>query len=98
MAIYNVHLLPVTSLEYTTETRMQFADLLDRIKGESLPFILAGDFNFTETTPQAAELRRLGLVDAFDLGGWGRGQPGRSPLSCDISPVSGWITSTSAAG
>jgi len=28
VAIYNVHLLPVSSLEYTTETRMQFADLL----------------------------------------------------------------------
>ena len=73
VAIYNVHLLPVSSLEYTTETRMQFADLLDRIKGESLPVIVGGDFNFTEAAAQAAESRRLGLVEAFDLGGWGRG-------------------------
>ncbi len=73
VVIYNVHLLPVSSLEYTTETRMQFADLLDRLKGESLPVILGGDFNFTETTPQATQLRKLGLAEAFDLGGRGRG-------------------------
>lgn len=73
VAIYNVHLLPPTGLEYTTETRSQFADLLDSLAEESRPFILAGDFNFTERTPQAAALRRLGLIEAFDQGGWGRG-------------------------
>ncbi len=73
VAIYNVHLLPPIGLEYTTETRLQFADLLAHLAGESRPFILAGDFNFTERTPQAAALRRLGLIEAFDQGGWGRG-------------------------
>lgn len=73
VAIYNVHLLPPLGLEYTTETRAQFADLLDLLASESRPFIVAGDFNFTESAPQAAALRRLGLVEAFDQGGWGRG-------------------------
>ncbi len=73
VAIYNVHLLPPISLEYTTENRMQFADLLDHLAKESQPFILAGDFNFTETTPQAAALRRLGTQEAFAVGGRGRG-------------------------
>jgi endonuclease/exonuclease/phosphatase (EEP) superfamily protein YafD len=73
VAIYNVHLLPVSGLEYTTETRVQCADLLALLAAESRPFILAGDFNFTERTPQAAAFRRSGLLDAFDQGGWGRG-------------------------
>lgn len=73
VAIYNIHLLPPISLEYTTENRLQFADLLDHLRKESLPFILAGDFNFTETTPHAAALRRLGTQDSFAVGGWGRG-------------------------
>lgn len=84
VALYNVHLLPPTSLEYTTESRLQFADLLDHLRKESLPFILAGDFNFTETTPQAAALRRLGTQEAFAVGGWGRGStwPVNSFLRC----------------
>jgi endonuclease/exonuclease/phosphatase (EEP) superfamily protein YafD len=73
VAIYNVHLLPPTSLKYTTENRLQFADLIDQLAAESMPFILAGDFNFTETTPQAAVLRRVGTVEAYAVGGWGRG-------------------------
>jgi len=73
VAVYNIHLLPPWGLEYTTENRLQFADLLDKLAGERLPVILAGDFNFTETSPNAASLRGIGLRDAHDLGGWGRG-------------------------
>lgn len=73
VAIYNIHLLPPYGLDYTTEGRVQFADLLDLLAAEKLPVIIAGDFNFAETSPHAAALRRLGLADAFSVGGWGRG-------------------------
>jgi endonuclease/exonuclease/phosphatase (EEP) superfamily protein YafD len=87
VAFYNVHLVPPMSLDRVKATRMQLADLLDRLKSESLPAVVAGDFNFTETTPNAAAVERVGLVEAFTVGGWGRG-PTR--------PVSGlfrWIPS-----
>ncbi len=73
VAVYNVHLLPPRRLDYTTVTRLQFADLLDRVNDESLPVIVAGDFNFTQRSPQAAALGRNGMRDAHSLGGWGRG-------------------------
>ncbi len=73
IAVYNVHLLPPFGLDYIIETRAQFADLLEHLEREQLPFILAGDFNFTERSPQASRLGKLGVHDAQDLGGWGRG-------------------------
>jgi len=73
VAFYNIHLLPPWGLEYTIENRSQFADLLDVLSAEKLPFVLAGDFNFTERSPNASALRRLGLLDTHRLAGWGRG-------------------------
>jgi endonuclease/exonuclease/phosphatase (EEP) superfamily protein YafD len=73
VAFYNVHLLPPWGMDYTIETRQQFADLRDLLAAESLPFVLAGDFNFTELSPQADELGDLGIADSLTLGGWGRG-------------------------
>lgn len=73
VALYNVHLLPPRTLAYAQESRLQFADLLDRLAAERLPVVVAGDFNLTETTPQHAFLRRAGLADAWDLAGRGRG-------------------------
>lgn len=73
VAVYNVHLLPPWGMDFLIETRREFADLLDMLAAEPLPTILAGDFNFTERSPQARALRRNGIRDAHDLGGWGRG-------------------------
>lgn len=73
VAAYNIHLLPPWGIEYVTENRTQFADLLTLLEHEPLPCILAGDFNFTEASPNAARLRELGLRDAQDVAGWGRG-------------------------
>jgi len=87
VALYNIHLLPPWGLEYTIETRTEFADLLNVLSREKLPVIIAGDFNFTERSPQAAALREIGVLDAQDIGGWGRGS---------TWPVSGffrWIPS-----
>lgn len=73
VAVYNIHLLPTYWGDYTIAGRVQFADLLDLLADERLPIIMGGDFNFTETSPHAAALSRLGLSDAHALGGWGRG-------------------------
>lgn len=73
LAVYNVHLLPPATLNRIIETRRQFVDLADLVRDERLPVVLAGDFNFTETSPQAAALTGLGLRDAYDVGSWGRG-------------------------
>ena len=73
VALYNVHLMPPMGLTYTTEQRLQFADLLDRLRHERLPVILCGDFNFTNHSAYADALARLGLVDAHRISGHGRG-------------------------
>jgi len=73
VAVYNVHLLPPWGLEYTTEHRIQFADLVELLASEPYPVVLGGDFNFTERSPQAAVLGRHRLRDAHPVGGWGRG-------------------------
>lgn len=73
VALYNLHLLPPKRLAITIETRAQFADLLELLSIETLPAIIAGDFNFTERSPQAAALSKTGVLDAQDAGGWGRG-------------------------
>ena len=73
VAVYHIHLRPPELLEYTVATRLQFADLSDRVADESLPVIVAGDFNFTPRSAQAAALRRLGLAEAQQAAGRGRG-------------------------
>jgi len=73
VALYNIHFRPPRPRDYRIETRKQFADLLEHIAAETLPVIVVGDFNFTERSPQAAALRALGVSEAHDLGGWGRG-------------------------
>jgi endonuclease/exonuclease/phosphatase (EEP) superfamily protein YafD len=73
VAVYNVHLLPPRNLDYAREGRLQFADLLKTLSGEKLPYVVAGDWNFTGDVPQHRDLARLGARDAHDLAGTGRG-------------------------
>lgn len=73
VAVYNIHLLPPINLDYVREGHRQFDDLVTEIKREELPVIVVGDLNLTETTPQHATLKKLGLRDAWDVRGRGRG-------------------------
>jgi endonuclease/exonuclease/phosphatase family metal-dependent hydrolase len=73
VAVYNVHLLPPRRLDYTIEGRLQFADLRDVLSAEKLPYVVAGDWNLTNDTPQHRALRRVGARDAHDLAARGRG-------------------------
>lgn len=73
VAVYNIHLLPPRTWQYTVEFRRQFRDLLASIGKEKDPVLLSGDFNFTEATLQAQALGALGLRDAWDVAGSGYG-------------------------
>lgn len=73
VAVYNIHLVPPMGMGLAIEHRLQFADLLDLLDRETLPAIVAGDFNFTETSPDASALRRRGFREAHAIAGRGRG-------------------------
>jgi endonuclease/exonuclease/phosphatase (EEP) superfamily protein YafD len=73
VALYNIHLLPPIGMDYVREGHRQFDDLVNLVKHDELPVIVVGDLNLTETTPQHARLEDIGLRDAWDLQGRGRG-------------------------
>jgi endonuclease/exonuclease/phosphatase (EEP) superfamily protein YafD len=73
VAVYNVHLLPPRRLDYTIDSRLQFADLLETLSQETLPYVVGGDLNLTGDTPQHRDLKRIGARDAHDTAGRGRG-------------------------
>ncbi len=73
VALYVLHPLSPRTRQRILSNRLATADLADQLRSEPLPAILAGDFNFTAETPNAAALTGVRLTDAFDLAGWGRG-------------------------
>lgn len=73
IALYQVHFLPPHRLSHIREHRAQFADLLFKLEREVLPAVVVGDFNFSASSPQVADLRRLGFIDAHDQAGRGPG-------------------------
>jgi len=72
-ALYHIHLLPPRSLDYYMDQRVQFADLFDAITAEKLPYVVCGDFNFSETTPQHRQLIAAGVGEAHAQSATGRG-------------------------
>lgn len=52
--------------------RLEAHMLLTRLSQIDGPLVVAGDFNFTDTSPQAAALRHAGMSSAHDLAGSGR--------------------------
>ena len=73
VAVYVVHPLSPRTERRVLANRLSTADLADQLRREPLPVVVAGDLNFTAETPNAAALTGVGLTDAFDLAGWGRG-------------------------
>jgi endonuclease/exonuclease/phosphatase (EEP) superfamily protein YafD len=75
--VYALHLTCPKSIEQIGANRAEVADLANRIASEGKPVILAGDFNFTDGTANAEALGGVGLRDAHDLAGSGRGSTWR---------------------
>ncbi|UCG32807.1 MAG: endonuclease/exonuclease/phosphatase family protein, partial [Phycisphaerales bacterium] len=96
IAIYNVHLLPPRRYDYTIVWRRHFADVLGLLEEEALPVILAGDFNFTDNSVFADDLRRAGFRSAYSIAGWGRGWTWPALDSLWWFPACGSTTCTSA--
>lgn len=71
-AVYGLHLLPPKTSIYSGH-RAQYADLLRRIDTETLPCVLAGDFNFVDQGPFGDALHERGFFDAHGIAGAGRG-------------------------
>jgi endonuclease/exonuclease/phosphatase (EEP) superfamily protein YafD len=77
VVIYALHLTSPQSIEKIGRNRAEVADLVELLAAERKPVILAGDFNFTQSTANAAALRARGMRDAHALTGDGRGSTWR---------------------
>ena len=75
--IYALHLTSPQSMDKIGRNRAEVADLVELLATETKPVILAGDFNFTASTANAAALRARGMRDTHDLAGEGRGSTWR---------------------
>jgi endonuclease/exonuclease/phosphatase (EEP) superfamily protein YafD len=75
--VYALHLTCPKSIDQIGANRAEVADLVEMVSRERMPVILAGDFNFTETTANFAALRGAGMSDTHDLAGNGRGSTWR---------------------
>lgn len=73
IVIYVEHPFSPRSKQRILNNRMSTLDLAGQVRAEKLPVIAVGDFNFTETTPNESVLKVVGLEDAFELAGHGRG-------------------------
>ncbi|HRX85018.1 MAG TPA: endonuclease/exonuclease/phosphatase family protein [Phycisphaerae bacterium] len=73
VALYNLHMFqPWPPATMACHLR-QLAGVRARLARETLPTILAGDFNATPTSATLAAYAGMNLTDAWDIAGWGRG-------------------------
>jgi endonuclease/exonuclease/phosphatase (EEP) superfamily protein YafD len=73
VVMYAIH--PSSPHRYSNilRNRLQTADLIDDLRRETSPVIIAGDFNATDNTPNLQAYRNFGLVNTQDVAGIGRG-------------------------
>lgn len=72
IAFYSVHMVPPL-WRLLPRMRGQFHALCDRLADETEASVLAGDFNFTDASVMHRAIRALGLTDAHQAAGSGRG-------------------------
>jgi endonuclease/exonuclease/phosphatase (EEP) superfamily protein YafD len=82
VALYVVHVPRFDSINSFRRSRIELARLMAFITTDPLPVIVAGDFNFTDQTPNAAALRDLRLRSCYDLAGGGFG--GTRPVDAPV--------------
>jgi endonuclease/exonuclease/phosphatase (EEP) superfamily protein YafD len=73
IVVYVEHPFSPRSKQRILNNRMATLDLAGQVQSEKLPVIALGDFNFTDATPNESVLKSVGLADAFEAVGWGRG-------------------------
>jgi endonuclease/exonuclease/phosphatase (EEP) superfamily protein YafD len=73
VAVYAPHLTVPKSMEQVRQNRRETAHLIELLAAETRPVIIAGDFNFTDQSANAAAVRDAGYSAAHDLAGHGRG-------------------------
>ena len=73
VAVYNVHPASPGRPGKFAWSQRQAADLADLLAEEPLPHVVAGDFNAPPRSANLAALRGLGLREAHDQAGRGRG-------------------------
>lgn len=86
LVLYDVHLPMPLSLNSHAEQRLQIHNLLERAAGEDDPVLIAGDFNFTETTTHHDAFKNAGFRSAWDTLRRGRGETWRRPGSLNVLP------------
>jgi endonuclease/exonuclease/phosphatase (EEP) superfamily protein YafD len=87
VVLYGVHPTSPHGPHSIVVNRLQTADLIRQASAERLPVVMAGDWNFTAETPNAAALRSAGLTDAFDLANPG----GRAATWPELPRWAGWL-------
>lgn len=73
VVVQDVHTVPPMGGSYLAEQRKFIGWLAGWAKGETRPVVIAGDFNSTPESHNAADLRAAGLVEAHAAAGRGRG-------------------------
>jgi len=73
MVIYVEHPYSPRSGRRIINNRLATLDLAQQVQAEKYPVIIAGDFNFSDCTPNEDALKAVGLRDSFELAGHGRG-------------------------
>ncbi len=82
VVLHNIHTPPPMGGSYLAEQRRMTAWLCESVGAETRPMILAGDFNCTIESLNAADLRAAGLAEASDIArGRSTTWPTEGPLS-----------------
>ena len=73
LVIYNIHPVAPARLGRIVWGQRQVAELVDALRDEVMPYILAGDFNATPLTANLQAFKELGLTEVHALAGRGPG-------------------------
>ncbi|MCB9849604.1 MAG: endonuclease/exonuclease/phosphatase family protein [Phycisphaerales bacterium] len=72
VALYDVHMHQPFAGSMSHRLR-QFTGIREQLAQETLPVIIAGDYNATPTSPILSAMAEMNFADAWDIAGWGRG-------------------------
>jgi endonuclease/exonuclease/phosphatase (EEP) superfamily protein YafD len=73
VVLYVLHPYSPRTPNRIMRNRIATVGLADDIAADVYPVVAAGDFNFTAETPNEKLLKSVGLSDAWEQAGWGRG-------------------------